>query len=71
MRFLCGSVRFVSAVRMGVALEFSRYSAGMSSNDLCDLGLRIFLAKESGDGKTLFVGQVLVGHLCLDSVLTK
>lgn len=56
---------------MGVALEFSRYGAGMSSNDLCDLGLRIFLAKESGDGKTLFVGQVLVGHLCLDSVLTK
>jgi hypothetical protein len=29
------------------------------------------LAIEGLDGKTLCVGQVLVGHLCLDLVLTK
>lgn len=56
---------------MGVALEFSPYRAGMPSHDFCNLGVGIFLAMESGDGKTLCVGQVLVGHLCLDSVLTK
>ncbi len=56
---------------MSLALEFSPYSAEMPSDDFDDLGVGVFLAIEGLDGKTLFVGQVLVGHLCLDLVLTK
>lgn len=54
---------------MGVALELSTHRNGMSSHDFCDLGMGRFLAKESSDGKTLFEDQVIVGHLCLVSVL--
>ena len=56
---------------MSLALEFSPYRAGMPSDDFGDLGVGVFLATEALDGKTLFVGQVLVGHLCLDLVLSK
>ncbi len=56
---------------MTIAFEFSPYSAGMPSNDFCNLGVGKFLVMESGDGKMLFMRQVLVRHLCLDSVLTK
>ena len=55
---------------MSVALEFSPYSAGMPTVDFGDLGAGIFLAIEGLDGETLFENQVLVGHFCLDLVLT-
>ena len=56
---------------MSVALEFTPYRAGMPTDDFGDFDVGIFLAIEGLDGKTLFVGQVLVGHCYLDLVLTK
>jgi hypothetical protein len=42
-----------------------------TTDDLGDFAVGIFLAIEGLDGKRLFVDQTLVGHLCLDLVLTK
>ena len=37
----------------------------------CDLGVGTVIALQAGDGRTFFVGQVLVEHLCLDSILNE
>jgi hypothetical protein len=56
---------------VGVAFELAPYRRAVAVGHGCEFGVGTVLALQAGDGGTFFVGQVLVGHLCLDPILNE
>ena len=56
---------------VGVAFELAPNCCAVAVGHGCNLGVGTVLALQAGNGRTFFVGQVLLGHLCLDSILNE